>query len=148
MQVTRSVWLGAALAAARDTALSGPAEQTPTTVRHAYNASARGGVSLDVARNVDLAAGVGAGVTTGVSLRRSAGQADDIDQGGVFVETVADAGVGITESLKLLFGVAGRYRLLSTGDQDKRLPLRIPDVMPDLSAELRVGAGWTFGAQP
>ena len=129
----------------RDTAWSGPAEQNAPTSRESYAASARGGVLIGAAPRVVLALGGGAGVTSGSATRHFSGTSDDIDQGGAFFEALADASFGIGGEVDLIAGMAVRYRLLSPRDREDPLDTRVPAVMPNLTGELRVGAGWSFG---
>ncbi len=148
VRVARSAWLGAALGAATDSALSGPAEEYPTTTRQSVLASVRGGALIPISRRVEVAVGGGAGVTTGITVRNADGLSDDIDQGGIFGEILIDSSFALAGGLRLIAGLGARYRLLSTGDPDKTVPLRIPDVMPALSGEFRLGAGYNFGGAP
>lgn len=142
--LSRPLWFGAALAAGLDTAISGPAEGIDTLRRNTA-ASARLGLDLPVGESMTGVVGTGVGVTTGSAARDFGELSDDVDQGGVFVEGLADVALDVTPRWGLLLGLGAQYRLLSARERDDALEEMIPPVMPSFAAELHFGVAWREG---
>ena len=98
-------------------------------------------------RKLDVALGVGAGVTTGTATRSYNGQDDDVDQGGIFGEALGDVSLDVGSGIALLGGLVFRYRLLAPHDNEDPLDARFPAVMPAFTGELRLGAGFSLGGE-
>jgi hypothetical protein len=140
--------MGAALGAETDPAWTGPASEVAETSRLALRASARTGVRIPVSERVDVLGGGGLGVTWASASRSLATDDEDVQQGGFFVEAHADAAYRLSPRLSLLGGVAGRGSFLSTRAKQDATEAAMPDPLPALTGELRIGAGWDFGGSP
>ena len=146
LQVSPSFWLGGALGGQLDTGLSGPADAPEPTSRVAVHAAMRGGARLPLSAGAALFFGGGVGVVWGVATREFANDDDDMSQGGLFGEALAEAWIPVTSRLLLVAGVGGRGAMLTTRGRQDETERLVPDAMPPLMADIHVGAGWTFGA--
>lgn len=148
LHLTRTFWMGAALGADADTVSTGPADDAGGTRRLGLHASARAGARLPVTPRLDVVLGTGAGVTWGTSTRTLAGDDEDVQQGGLFVEGLAEASFRVTERLSLLGGMGMRGRVLSGRAKEDATEQRVPDPMPAFDGALLLGAGWEIGGSP
>jgi hypothetical protein len=142
LHMTPTLWFGGAVGLDADTALTGPAEEA---TRFTTRAALRVGARLPVARRLDAVLGVGFGVTWGNAFASFDGDDEDLDQGGGFVEAHADATYRVSSRFSLIGGFAARGRLLSRGEREDETERLMPDAMPPVTGELRLGAGWDFG---
>ncbi|MEJ7733329.1 MAG: hypothetical protein WKG00_29555 [Polyangiaceae bacterium] len=146
LQVSPTVWFGGGLAAQMDSTWNGPAADADHSSRIALRASMRGGPRLRVAPRLQVFLGAGVGVAWAIATRQLEPDDDDISQGGFFGELMADACVSVSPPLTLLAGVGARGAVLTARGQEDETERRVPDAMPPLTAELHLGAGWTFGS--
>jgi hypothetical protein len=145
LQVSPSFWLGGALGGEMDTVWSGPADAPEPTSRVAIHAAMRGGTRVPLGARAALFVGGGVGVVWGVATRQFDEDDDDMSQGGLLGEVLAEAWIPLTSQLSLVAGLRGRGAMLTTRGQQDETERLVPDAMPPLMAGLHIGAGWTFG---
>lgn len=148
LHMTPSFWMGAAFGAESDSTWTGPAQEIDETQRVALRASARAGGRWPLSPRVDGVLGAGVGVTWGSTMREQANDDMDTDQGGLVLEAHADASVRLSGRFSLLGGLCARGRLLSRRSVEEAEEAVLPDPMPALTGEVRLGAGWDVGGSP
>jgi hypothetical protein len=142
LHMNPTLWFGGAVGFDADTAWTGPAQEA---TRFTARAALRGGAKLPLTPRLDAILGAGFGVTWGIAIRTFDDEDEDINHGGGFIEAHADAAYHVSTRLSLIGGLAARGRLLSTRATEDETERLMPDAMPPVTGELRLGAGWDFG---
>jgi hypothetical protein len=145
LQVSPSFWLGGALGGQMDTTWRGPANAPAPTSRLGVHAAMRGGTRIALTSRTALFVGGGVGVVWGVATREFERDDDDISQGGLFGEVLAEAWMPVSSRLSLVAGIGAKGAMLTTRGRQDETERLVPDAMPPLMAGAHVGAGWTFG---